>query len=120
MGNCLAAKLSRSEMQDLLLRCRETDVSASGFFTATDLRQVLAGLGHAEIAEAIGMCFSRTLRHPGESYIDYVALVDSIRIRRERLLEEELWRCFRGFVGPVGGELEGVVDGRLPASSLES
>mmetsp|Transcript_124425 Transcript_124425/g.194935 ORF Transcript_124425/g.194935 Transcript_124425/m.194935 type:complete len:606 (-) Transcript_124425:127-1944(-) len=119
-ANCLAAKLSRTEMQELLVRCRETDSGGSGFFTATDLRQVLAGLGHAEIAEAIGMCFSRTLRHPGESYIDYVALVDSIRFRRERLLEEELWRCFRNFAGSPEHELIGLSYGRLPTSMLES
>jgi len=103
-------------MQNLFLRCRESDIGGSGFFTATDLRQVLTGLGHTEIAEAIGMCFSRTLRHPGESYIDYIALIDSIRVRRERLLEEELWRCFRDFALPDGM----VSDGRMPASRLEA
>jgi serine/threonine protein kinase len=120
-ANCLASKLTLSEMHDLFLRCRETDVGGSGFFTATDLRQVLSGLGHAEIAEAIGMCFSRTLRHPGESYIDYVALVDSIRVRRERLLEEELWRCFRQFSEPSENSdpADGASDGRLPASRVE-
>jgi len=68
------------------------------------------------------MCFSRTLRHPGESYIDYVALVDSIRVRRERLLEEELWRCFRQFSEPSENSdpADGASDGRLPASRVEA
>jgi len=124
-ANCLAGKLNFSEMHDLLMRCREADVGGSGFFTATDLRQVLTGLGHAEIAEAIGMCFSRTLRHPGESYIDYVALVDSIRVRHECLLEEELWRHFCEFTADgVGGggpdTCEGCAEGRLPAARLQA
>jgi len=124
-ANCLAAKLNISELHKLFLRCRDTDVGGSGFFTATDLRHVLEGLGHGEIAEAIGMCFSRTLRHPGESYIDYVALVDSIRVRRECLLEEELWRHFcdftaEGIAGGGPGASEGCAEGRLPAARLQA
>jgi len=119
-ANCLAERLTLAEMQDLHYRCADTDVGGSGFFTATDLRQVLAGLGHSEIAEAIGMCFSRTLRHPGESYIDYVALMDSIRVRRERLFEEEVWKCFRAFNAAInGGDPIGQADGQLPVSHLE-
>merc|ERR1711920_163513 len=53
-------------------------------------------------------------------YIDYVALVDSIRFRRERLLEEELWRCFRNFAGSPEHELIGISYGRLPTSMLEN
>lgn len=120
-ANCLAERLTLSEMQDLQFRCADTDVGGSGFFTATDLRQVLAGLGHSEIAEAIGMCFSRTLRHPGESYIDYVALIDSIRVRRERLFEEEVWKCFDTFTSTGNsGDPTSHNDGQLPISKLEA
>eukprot|EP00927_Polykrikos_kofoidii_P009196 TRINITY_DN13818_c1_g1_i5.p1 TRINITY_DN13818_c1_g1~~TRINITY_DN13818_c1_g1_i5.p1 ORF type:complete len:666 (+),score=111.75 TRINITY_DN13818_c1_g1_i5:172-1998(+) len=102
-ANSLAAKLSFDELFELHTRCQDADVSRSGFFTATDLRQVLMKLGLSEIAEAIAMCFSRSLRHPGESYIDYSALVDSVRTRRERLLEEELWTVFCEFADPALG-----------------
>merc|ERR1711953_358659 len=67
-------------------------------------------------------CFSRTLRQPGESYIDYSALLDSVRLRRERLLEEELWRSFCEFAGasPDGLSIDpSVVDnGLLPVDQL--
>lgn len=100
-ANSLATKLNFSDTHELYKRCCEADAARSGFLTATDLRQILTGLGHSEIAEAIGLCFSRALRHPGESYIDYLALVESVRARRERLLEEDLWRYFGDF-DPVG------------------
>lgn len=121
-ANTLACKLSFAELQDFAVECRHYDVGASGFFTATELRQVLIGLGHNEVAENIAMCFSRALRHPGESYIDYVTLVDSVRARRERLLEEELWKCFCEFAGVdteaevCSTEAAGV--GQLPLSRL--
>lgn len=100
-ANSLAAKLNFGDTHDLFKRCCEADAGRSGFLTATDLRQILSALGHSEISEAIGMCFSRALRHPGESYIDYVALVESVKARRDRLLEEELWQHFCMF-DPVG------------------
>jgi len=122
-ANSLAGKLSFGDLHDLYIRCCEGDSGRSGFLTATDLRQILMSLGHSEIAEAIGMCFSRTLRHPGESYIDYSALTDSALARRERQLEEELWRCFRAFNGDSGHEelsVQAGMDsiGRLPLARV--
>ncbi|CAE8737142.1 unnamed protein product, partial [Polarella glacialis] len=114
-ANSLAAKLSYRQSFDLRVRCRDADSGRSGFLTATDLRQVLHGLGHDEIAEAIGMCFSRALRHPGESYIDYSALLESVQLRHEYLLEEELWAQFREF-----DVASGSAAGKLPLPLLTS
>lgn len=114
-ANNLAAKLDHVAMTEMFARCSEVDLTRSGFFTATDLRQVLTALGYNETAEAIAMCFSRTLRHPGESYIDYGALMDAIRARRERLLEDTLWECFQGF---TEDECQGSRDGQMPISKL--
>merc|ERR1712129_12883 len=48
----------------------------------------------------------KMFRHPGESYIDYVALLDSIYLRQQRIFEEEMWRhfqriCHNSCCGPV-------------------
>lgn len=105
-GNALACSLSFAQLQEFATECRRTDASAVGFFTATDLKQALVRLGHSEVAEHIAVCFSRALRHPGESYIDYVTLAQSVRARQERLLEEDLWRSFLEFTeaaNAVGG-----------------
>lgn len=112
VANSLADRLSHRDMHLFLFRCREVDVGGSSFFTATDLRQVLISAGLAEVAEAISTRFSRSLRHPGESYIDYHALVDSACLRRERHFEEEMWRVFQCFsrVGPD--------EGRIPLGKL--
>lgn len=118
-ANSLASKLSFHELQALADRCREVDVNASGFFTASDLRQVLVELAHNEIAEAVAMCFSRTLRHPGESYIDYVALIESVRARRERLLEEELWASLCEF-SRLGNQSDTAELGRMPLTQLDA
>lgn len=93
-ANGLACKLALGKLQDMLTRFRETDSGKQGFLTVTDLRQVLALLGHADVADVLGLSSFRHLRHPGESYIDYLALAASIRARRERLLEEEIWKVF--------------------------
>jgi len=128
-ANSLASKLTYAELYELHVRCQEADSQRSGFFTASDLRQVLVRLGHADIAEAVAMCFSRSLRHPGESYIDYAALVDSVRARRERLLETELWTAFCSFAdadsqgsAPNGSRavVGAKVHGRLPLHRLQA
>lgn len=113
-ANSLAAKLSYREAHEFHSRCCDADQQKSGFLTATDLRQVLMTLGHGDIAEAVAVCFSRMLRHPGESYIDYQALSESARLRRERLLEEELWHCFKAFSDSAGVD----ETGRLPVARL--
>jgi len=95
VANMLANKFRHEDMHDFLIRCREVDMCSTGFFTASDLKHVLAALGHNRIAEAISDRFLKTFRHPGESYIDYVALLDSIYLRQQRLFEEELWRHFQ-------------------------
>lgn len=115
-ANSLAAKLSFSGTQEFLDRCVDADISRSGFLTATDLRQVLTSLGHSDISDQIGMCFSRTLRHPGESYIDYTVLVESVRVRRRMFLEEDLWKHFRAFAAQPG-DIES--SGTLPMSGLK-
>ena len=70
-------------------------MASSGFFTASDLKHILSALGHPQIAEAISSRFLQTFRHPGESYIDYMALLDSVRLRQQRMFEDELWRHFQ-------------------------
>merc|ERR1712094_76310 len=53
------------------------------------------GLGHGSVAEAITARFLRAFRHPGESYIDYVAMLDSIFLRQQRIFEDDLWFHFQ-------------------------
>jgi len=91
VANSLASKLTYANTLELQIQCQQADADRSGFLTSADLRQVLQSCGHADIVEAIGSCFARFLRHPGESYLDYHALLDSVRLRRELLLEEEMW-----------------------------
>lgn len=117
-ANSLAAKLSTHEMQQLYGRCCEVDASRSGFVTATDLRQILMCFGHSELAEALGMCSTQMLRHPGESYVDYAALAESVRLRRERLFEEEFWRLFREFAGDGDDPAGASSTGQLPLAKL--
>mmetsp|Transcript_75420 Transcript_75420/g.157243 ORF Transcript_75420/g.157243 Transcript_75420/m.157243 type:complete len:669 (+) Transcript_75420:75-2081(+) len=95
VANMLATKFRREDMHDFFSRCREIDMCNTGFFTASDLKHVLTALGHGSVSEAISARFLRAFRHPGESYIDYVALLDSIYLRQQRLFEEELWRHFQ-------------------------
>ncbi|CAE7764958.1 CPK3 [Symbiodinium pilosum] len=94
VANSLASKLSYTASLQLQLECQKADKDRAGFLTSADLRQVLQNNGHADIVEAIGACFARFLRHPGESYLDYHALLNSVRLRREVLLEEEIWAIF--------------------------
>ena len=70
-------------------------MAGSGFFTASDLKHILSALGHPQIAESISSRFLQTFRHPGESYIDYMALLDSVHLRQQRMFEDELWRHFQ-------------------------
>jgi len=116
-ANMLAAKFRREDMHDFLRRCREIDLCAAGFFTASDLKHVLAALGQGAISEAISERFLRTFRHPGESYIDYIALLDSIYLRQQRIFEEELWRNFQRVCQSAGrGASENA--GRLSVGEL--
>merc|ERR1712087_420789 len=95
VANMLAAKFRREDMHDFLRRCREIDMCSTGFFTASDLKHVLSALGHGSVSEAITARFLRAFRHPGESYIDYIALLDSVCLRQQRLFEDELWKNFQ-------------------------
>jgi len=90
-----------------------------GFFTATEFRHVLKESGHADIAIEIARSVVQAVRFPGESYIDYIAILDSARARRERLFEDELWRCLCEFAwsGDVV-EPTVTVNGRLPVDKL--
>eukprot|EP00928_Gymnodinium_smaydae_P028110 TRINITY_DN21529_c3_g1_i2.p1 TRINITY_DN21529_c3_g1~~TRINITY_DN21529_c3_g1_i2.p1 ORF type:complete len:673 (+),score=174.73 TRINITY_DN21529_c3_g1_i2:51-2021(+) len=130
-ANSLANRLTLDEVQRFYAACREVDVPNQGFFTAKDLQQVLVKIGCAEIAEAVGMCCSKALRHPGDAYLDYAALALSVRARRELLLEEELWSCFCTFVAENGesdanaascgkgvGAEQAVSSGQLPVARL--
>merc|ERR1712039_687030 len=104
-------------MHDFWVRCREVDMCSTGFFTASDLKHVLAALGHGSIAEAISDRFLKAFRHPGESYIDFVALLDSIYLRQQRVFEEELWRHFQRVChGPCRASAESA--GRLAVADL--
>lgn len=117
VANMLAKKFRREDMHDFLIRCREVDMCSTGFFTASDLKHVLTALGHGNVAEAISDRFLKAFRHPGESYIDYVALLDSIYLRQQRLFEEELWRHFQRVCQSTGrGGQENV--GRISLGEL--
>eukprot|EP00927_Polykrikos_kofoidii_P046678 TRINITY_DN40838_c0_g1_i1.p1 TRINITY_DN40838_c0_g1~~TRINITY_DN40838_c0_g1_i1.p1 ORF type:complete len:679 (+),score=102.52 TRINITY_DN40838_c0_g1_i1:65-2101(+) len=109
VANLLASKLRREEMHEFLRRCKAVDMYGAGFFTASDLKHVLTAVGHGDVGEAITVKFLRIFRHPGESYIDYMALLDSIYLRQQRIFEEKLWRHFgRVCQSSCGGaEVEG-------------
>jgi len=112
VANMLAVRFGREDMHDFLRRCREIDMCSSGFFTASDLKHVLSALGHGCVAEAITARFLRAFRHPGESYIDYIAMLDSIYLRQQRIFEEELWRHFQRVCQSSGrgsGEMDGFI-----------
>eukprot|EP00913_Durusdinium_trenchii_P013067 g12267.t1 len=113
VARSLAKHLSYKASLELQLECEQADKMKCGFLTSADLRQarhcnasmlgetcpachgqVLQASGHSDIVEAIGSCFARHLKHAGESYLDYNALFDSVRLRREALLEEEIWQAF--------------------------
>ncbi|CAE7336375.1 CPK28 [Symbiodinium natans] len=118
VANSLASKLSYMDTLELQRECQKADKDNSGFLTSADLRQVLQQGGHADIVEAIGLCFARFLRHPGESYLDYHALLDSVRLRREFLIEEEIWTALlqeEGTAEPAAGSMESF----LQAPSLQ-
>eukprot|EP00930_Biecheleria_cincta_P007538 TRINITY_DN108779_c0_g1_i1.p1 TRINITY_DN108779_c0_g1~~TRINITY_DN108779_c0_g1_i1.p1 ORF type:complete len:604 (-),score=97.19 TRINITY_DN108779_c0_g1_i1:21-1832(-) len=103
-ASSLASKLSYRASFELQQQCKNADTAQSGFLTSSDLRQVLHNLGHNDVAEAIGACFARSLRQPGESYLDYNAIADCIRLRREQLLEGEIWEEFRSFDSSLSAE----------------
>mmetsp|Transcript_63182 Transcript_63182/g.117559 ORF Transcript_63182/g.117559 Transcript_63182/m.117559 type:complete len:630 (-) Transcript_63182:15-1904(-) len=96
-ANALALKLSIADVDTLFTRLCACDTANTGFFTATELKEVLADNGHADIAESLGNSFARMQRQPGESYIDYLSLMESVRLRREHRLEEDLWNAFAAF-----------------------
>merc|ERR1712207_43839 len=91
----LATRFRREDMHDFLRCCREIDINGTGFFTASDLKNVLCALGHNSVSEAITARFLRAFRHPGESYIDYIAMLDSSHLRQQRIFEEALWFHFQ-------------------------
>ena len=94
-ASILVKKFRQEDLQEFMCRCREIDMSGNGFFTASDLKHVLTALGHPSIAETISTRFLQTFRHPGESYIDYMALLDSVHLQQQRSFEDELWRHFQ-------------------------
>merc|ERR1712224_544336 len=61
--------MGRQDIFDFLRRCREIDTCNTGFL--------------------------RAFRHPGESYIDYVAMLDAIHLRQQRIFDEALWFHFQ-------------------------
>jgi len=117
VANMLAVRFRREDMHDFLRRCREIDMCSTGFFTASDLKHVLNALGHGCVAEAITARFLRAFRHPGESYIDYIAMLDSIYLRQQRIFEEELWRHFQR-VCQSSGRGAGEIDGWVSVGEL--
>eukprot|EP00747_Dinoflagellata_sp_TGD_P180649 gnl/TRDRNA2_/TRDRNA2_33457_c0_seq1.p1 gnl/TRDRNA2_/TRDRNA2_33457_c0~~gnl/TRDRNA2_/TRDRNA2_33457_c0_seq1.p1 ORF type:complete len:709 (+),score=151.27 gnl/TRDRNA2_/TRDRNA2_33457_c0_seq1:40-2166(+) len=119
VANELAKTLRRRDMYEFLRRCQEQDACGSGFFTATELKQVLSVLGFDGIADAITARFLRAFRHPGESYIDYISLVDSIALRRERIFEEELWCSIQPLLKRAGYVDASSFSGWLPIHELD-
>ncbi|CAK0897826.1 unnamed protein product [Prorocentrum cordatum] len=120
-ANSLAARMSHADARAFHELCAEADTGRCGFLTASELRVILAKLGHVEVSETIGIGFSRALRHPGESYIDYTALVQSVCARHEHILEEDLWNHYRRFAATGQGMVLGsdvTATGRLPAARL--
>jgi len=111
VANALAIHLKREDLHTFLRQCIEVDTCKMGFFTASDLKSVLQDLGHKQISEAIMVRFLRAYRHPGESYIDYVAMLDSIYLRQQRIFAEELWRRFQTVHkgSGLGGDPDGFV-----------
>lgn len=106
VANTLATKLSYKGTLELQIECLSADKMHCGFLTSAELRQVLQASGHSDIVEAIGSCFARHLKHSGESYLDYNALFDSVRLRRENILEQEIWRAFSSPEGSAGGPVD--------------
>jgi len=119
VANSLASKLTYLGSLQVQRECQKADKEKAGFLTSADLRQVLQNSGHADIVEAIGSCFARFLRHPGESYLDYNALLDSARLRREVLLEEEIWASFREAEGTAEPTAQSIASFHQ-AASLQS
>mmetsp|Transcript_108152 Transcript_108152/g.312539 ORF Transcript_108152/g.312539 Transcript_108152/m.312539 type:complete len:675 (-) Transcript_108152:93-2117(-) len=119
--NCTAQMLSsrfrREDMHNFLRRCREVDIAGNGFFTASDLKHVLQALGYADVTEEIAEKYLSNLRHPGESYIDYVAMLDAIYLRHERIFTDELWRSFQRVLMGLGHTASGEA-GLLPLAEL--
>lgn len=118
VANLLATRLRREDVHEMLRRCREIDTNRSGFFTASDLKHVLTAIGHPDVAEAASNRFLQTLRHPGESYMDYVAILDSISLRQRRIFKEEFWQHFQR-VRRNNGSADGMDRlGWMPVSEL--
>ena len=65
------------------------------FFTASDLKHVLTALVILALRKLYPPGSSKCFRHPGESYIDYMALLDSVHLQQQRSFEDELWRHFQ-------------------------
>eukprot|EP00929_Paragymnodinium_shiwhaense_P007387 TRINITY_DN111288_c0_g1_i1.p1 TRINITY_DN111288_c0_g1~~TRINITY_DN111288_c0_g1_i1.p1 ORF type:complete len:838 (-),score=150.09 TRINITY_DN111288_c0_g1_i1:175-2634(-) len=122
VANMLAPRLQRADMREFLKQCKDIDLYSAGFFTATDLRQVLTAMGFSDISEAVTSRFIRTFRHPGESYIDYAALLDSVFLRRRRMFEDLLWQHFQRVCqqrgGGTGENNGGEAEGWLAVSEL--
>mmetsp|Transcript_48005 Transcript_48005/g.112054 ORF Transcript_48005/g.112054 Transcript_48005/m.112054 type:complete len:695 (-) Transcript_48005:86-2170(-) len=96
-GNLLARHLRREDMREFLKRCREVDTASGGYVTPEGLRQVLISMQLVDVAEAIMLRFRTALQQPGESYLDYVAMLDSVHLRQQWLFNQELWRHFQRF-----------------------
>ncbi|CAK0819388.1 unnamed protein product [Prorocentrum cordatum] len=92
----------------------------SGFFTSSDLKHVLTALGHAPVAEAITALFLRAFRHPGESYIDYVALLDSALLRQQWLFEDRSCGAIFSASARVAARTDEAGSGFLPLEDLDS
>eukprot|EP00403_Amphidinium_massartii_P025694 CAMPEP_0178391542 /NCGR_PEP_ID=MMETSP0689_2-20121128/11219_1 /TAXON_ID=160604 /ORGANISM="Amphidinium massartii, Strain CS-259" /LENGTH=655 /DNA_ID=CAMNT_0020012093 /DNA_START=151 /DNA_END=2114 /DNA_ORIENTATION=- len=96
-ANILSRHFRREDVSEFLKRCRELDSTNAGFVTPLGLRQVLTSMRFEDVADTINIHFQKALRHPGESYIDYVALLDSIHLRQQWLFKEDLWKQFQKF-----------------------
>lgn len=120
VANVLATRLCRRDVHEFLRRCKEIDGGGSGFFTASDLKHVLNALGHSDVADAMSSRFLRTFRHPGESYIDYGAMLDAIYLQQQRRFEEELWQQFQRVYDCIGRGDSAETSGWLPIAEVGS
>merc|ERR1719193_1956470 len=73
-ANAMTQAFSPTDLTAFLRISKRIDTIGSGFFTVDDLQEVLITLGHGQIAEAISEHFERSVRNPGNSYLDYAAL----------------------------------------------
>jgi len=93
-ANAMAQVLSPLDLVTFLTTAKRIDSSETGFFTFQELRSTLCHLGYEQLAELLYTHFEMNARYPGDSYLDYRALIDAVKIRQSSLFEEYAWQAF--------------------------